>query len=109
MSSISVLDDLNMIALIQETACRRLGSRADPRIVAMTGNYLVTSVTRLTTSACERLYPTVESALRGADAILDKGADSVWIVDREGTLILPADQVRLRLSPWLSSRPAPLA
>ena len=75
----------------------------------MTGNYLVTSVTRLTTSASERSYPNIEAALRGADAILGKGADSVWIEDREGNLILPADQVRLRLSPWLSSRPAPLA
>ena len=26
--------------------------------------------------------------MRGADAILGKGADSVWIVDRDGTLFL---------------------
>ena len=51
------------------------------------------------TFASEFGYPTVESTLRTADAILGKGADSVWIVDREGNLILPADQVRLRLSP----------
>ena len=40
--------------------------------------------------------PTVESALRTADAILGNTAESIWIVDRAGNLILPADQVRLR-------------
>ena len=75
----------------------------------MTGNYLVTSVKRLETTTSGLSYPTVDAALHGADEILGKGADSVWIVDREGTLILPADQVRLRLSPWLSSRQLPLA
>jgi len=43
----------------------------------MTDHYLVTSVTRSATSASERLFPTVEAALRGADAILGTGAASV--------------------------------
>ena len=49
-------------------------------------------------------YPTVEAALRAADAILKKDAELIWIEDRERSLILPADQVRLRAS---SSRSAP--
>ncbi len=48
-------------------------------------------------------YPTVEAALRAADIILAEDAELIWIEDREGNLILPADQVRLRLS---SSRSA---
>lgn len=63
----------------------------------MTGNYLVTSATRLRIAAGRRRYLTVEDALRSADAHFGKGADSVWIVDCEGNLILPADQVRFRL------------
>ena len=42
---------------------------------------------------------TIDEALSGADSMLDNGAASVWIVDGEGNLILPADQVRLRLAP----------
>ena len=75
----------------------------------MTGNYLVTSVSRLKSAASGRLYPTIEDALRSANDILGKGADSVWIVDSEGNLMLPEDQVRLRLSPSLSSPRRPVA
>ena len=73
----------------------------------MTGNYLVVSLTQLRTSTSEHSHRTVEAALRSAAALLGKGADSVWIVDRKGNLILPADQVRLRLSPRLTSAPNP--
>jgi hypothetical protein len=66
--------------------------------------YSLTSATRQRATGSEFGYPTVESALRTADAILGNRAESVWIVDREGNLILPADQVRLRAS---SSRSAP--
>ena len=65
-------------------------------------NFL-TSATGQRASASEFAYPTVESALRTADAILGDRAESVWIVDRDGNLILPADQVRLRLSPSRST------
>jgi len=66
--------------------------------------YFLTSATRRTASGSEFGYPTVEAALRAADAILAKDAELIWIEDREGNLILPADQVRLRAS---SSRSAP--
>jgi hypothetical protein len=65
--------------------------------------YFLTSATRRTASGNEFGYPTVEAALRAADAILKKDAELIWIEDREGNLILPADQVRLRAS---SSRSA---
>jgi hypothetical protein len=42
---------------------------------------------------------TVESALRAADAVLGNRAESVWIVDRAGNLILPADQSGFQASP----------
>ena len=42
---------------------------------------------------------TIEEALRGAKLMLGNGAASVWIADSDGKLVLPADQVRLRLDP----------
>jgi hypothetical protein len=47
---------------------------------------------------------TIDEALRGAKLMLGNGAVSVWIADSDGKLVLPADQVRLRLD----SRDAPL-
>jgi hypothetical protein len=40
---------------------------------------------------------TIEEALRGAKLMLGDGVGSVWIADSDGKLVLPADQVRLRL------------
>ena len=57
----------------------------------------LTSATRWEGSASEFACPIGESALHTADAILGNRAESVWIVDRDGNLILPADQVRVRL------------
>ena len=54
--------------------------------------YFLTSATRRRASASEFGYPTVEAALRAADVILAKDAELIWIEDREGNLILPADQ-----------------
>ena len=65
----------------------------------MAATYFVTSEMKLRTPSSERGFPTVESTLRAADGILGKSAGSVWIVDRDGTLFLPADQVTARLSP----------
>ena len=42
-------------------------------------------------------YATADEALRGARFRLGNGAVLVWIVDRDGNLVLPADQVALRL------------
>ena len=64
----------------------------------------LTSATRRKGSGSAFAYPTVESALRTADAILGNRAESVWIVDRDGNLILPADQVN---PPMSSLRSAP--
>ena len=65
--------------------------------------YFLTSATRRTASGNEFGYPTVEAALCAADVILGKDAELIWIEDREGNLILPADQV----SPPASSSTAP--
>ena len=62
------------------------------------------SATRRKGCASEFAYPTVEAALRTADAILGNRAKSVWIVDPQGNLILPADHVRLRASASRSAR-----
>jgi hypothetical protein len=42
---------------------------------------------------------TIDEALRGANFMLGNGADSVWIVDGGGNLVLPPEQVRIRLKP----------
>jgi hypothetical protein len=41
---------------------------------------------------------TIDDALREAEFELSGGAAFVWIVDGEGHLILPADQVKARLA-----------
>ncbi len=38
-----------------------------------------------------------EDALEDADLLLGGGAISAWILDRDGTLLLTAEQVKLRL------------
>lgn len=43
-------------------------------------------------------YATVEDALLSAKQLLCDGAPTACIIDDEGNLILPADQVRLRLN-----------
>jgi hypothetical protein len=42
-------------------------------------------------------YKSVDEALRGAEKTLAAAGDIVWIVDEAGSLVLPADQVRMRL------------
>jgi hypothetical protein len=44
-------------------------------------------------------YATVEDALAAASELVNEGAKAVRILDDEGNLILPPDQVRLRLNP----------
>ncbi len=39
----------------------------------------------------------LEDAIRGAKFVLGNGAEEAWIIDHEGNLILPADQLKLRL------------
>jgi hypothetical protein len=42
-------------------------------------------------------FANLEDALRGARFMLGNGAPSAWIADGDGNLVLPADQVRVRL------------
>ena len=41
---------------------------------------------------------TIGEALREAEFELSGGAAFVWIVDRDGHLVLPADQIKARLA-----------
>ena len=42
---------------------------------------------------------TIDEALEGANFMLGNGVESAWIVDGEGNLVLPPEQVRMRLNP----------
>jgi hypothetical protein len=59
--------------------------------------YFLASETRRNACGSAFGYPTVEAAIRAVDVILAKNAELIWIEDREGNLILPADQVKLRV------------
>jgi hypothetical protein len=65
----------------------------------MSNYLLVTPAATPGVTASSPPCATIDEALSGADFLLGNGAASVWIVDGEGNLILPADQVRLRLNP----------
>ena len=41
--------------------------------------------------------PSIEKALCGAKSLLGDGAVTAYIVDSDGNLVMPADQVRIRL------------
>ena len=41
--------------------------------------------------------PSIEKALCGAKTLLGDGAVTAYIVDSDGNLVMPADQVRIRL------------
>jgi len=68
---------------------------------------LVTPAATPGVTASSPLCGTIDETLRDADFMLGNGAASVWIVDGEGNLILPADQVRLRLAPLDSAAGEP--
>ena len=42
-------------------------------------------------------YDRLDDALRGAGLKLGNGARAAWIIDRDGNLVLPPEQVRVRL------------
>jgi hypothetical protein len=63
----------------------------------MSTRYLVTTKSAHGTKTSDARYATVDDALRIAKGLLECGAPSVWIINSSGDLILPADQVRLRL------------
>ena len=61
--------------------------------------YLVASKSAQGVSTTDARYATVADALRSVSELLGNDAPAVFIIDSEGNLILPADQVRLRLNP----------
>ncbi len=63
----------------------------------MSTSYLVTTKSAHGARTSNTRYATVDDALRSAKGLLERGAPSVWIINSSGDLILPADQVRLRL------------
>ena len=57
-------------------------------------------VTATTTPGIPVIGPpclSIEKALCGAESLLGDGAVTAYIVDSDGNMILPADQVRFRL------------
>ena len=63
----------------------------------MPTSYLVTTKSAHGVKTSNERYATIDDALRSAKDLLERGAPSVWIINSSGDLILPADQVRLRL------------
>lgn len=60
--------------------------------------YCVHAANGIGASVMKASRTTISDALREAKLLLNGGAAFVWIVDRDGNLILPADQVRARLA-----------
>jgi len=63
----------------------------------MSPKYVVITKSALSARLSNVRYTSVEEALLSARTLLGDGAASVWIIDNIGNLILPAEQVRLRL------------
>lgn len=66
--------------------------------------YCVHAAKSVGTAVMKASRATMGEALREAKSLLSSGAAFVWIVDGEGNLILPADQVKARLD-HLASAP----
>jgi len=66
---------------------------------AMSKSYLISANFGHGACTTNARYATVADALMGASELLDDGVPAVGIVDSDGKLILPADQVSLRLHP----------
>ena len=63
----------------------------------MSTSYLVTTKSAHGAKTSNTRYATVDAALQSAKGLLERGAPAVWIINSSGDLILPADQVRIRL------------
>jgi hypothetical protein len=66
--------------------------------------YFVHAATRAGIPVMKASRVTIDEALREAEFELSGGAAFAWIVDSEGNLILPADQVRARLGQSAGAR-----
>ena len=61
-------------------------------------NYIVMIHTATSgASLRSQTYATVEAALQRAKVLISDGAALAWIVNSDGSIFLPADQVRCRL------------
>jgi len=63
----------------------------------MTKIYFVHAATSVGVPLVKASRATIDEALREAEFELSGGAAFVWIVDGDGHLILPADQIKARL------------
>jgi hypothetical protein len=59
--------------------------------------YFVHAATSVGVPTVKASRATIDGALREASFALSSGSAFVWIVDGEGHLILPADQLKARL------------
>jgi hypothetical protein len=59
--------------------------------------FVVTSATTPGVPVIGPPCPSIEKALCGAKSLLGDGAVTAYIVDSDGNLVMPADQVRIRL------------
>ena len=66
--------------------------------------YFVHAATSAGLPAVKASRATINEALREAEFELSGGAAFVWIVDRDGNLVLPADQVKARLDQSANAR-----
>ena len=66
--------------------------------------YCVHAATSAGVLAMKASRATMDEALREAAFALSSGSAFVWIVDEEGNLILPPDQVKARLTPSAGER-----
>ena len=72
--------------------------RRTPAGKAVMSNYIVMIPSETAgASLSSPPYATVEDALQGAKYLLGNGAASAWIVDSDGVILLPAEQVLSRL------------
>jgi hypothetical protein len=60
--------------------------------------YFVHSATNVGVPIVKASRATIDEALREAEFELSGGAAFVWIVDGDGHLVLPADQIKARLA-----------
>jgi hypothetical protein len=74
----------------------------------MQRSYFLKGVASRGVQATRGPYPTFDEALMGARLLRDQGVVSVSITDQHGYLILPAGEVRARLTQLATlSRPRP--
>jgi len=59
--------------------------------------YFVHAATDLGVPVVKASRATIDAALREAEFELSGGAAFVWIVDGDGNLVLPSDQIKARL------------